>query len=385
MNTQSLTVKAVETAKDLDEFFAFKYRLYRDDPAVVFPLKSMERAQLDPDKHPFYEHARRELFLATRNGETVGRIAAIKDDLHNEFHSDSVGFFGFYESVDDQEVAKALVGAAVDWLKTEGCDQVRGPVNPSMKSDFGVTIQGHHVPPMVMMGHSPKYYEDLLLNEGFSPAMSFYTLSFYSKDQPAIKDRWEGLAEAEEKIRKRYPKLELRKVTAENFEVTLRDINELGNKVRAEVYGFVPLTDNELDFMVSNLRRVIRYDMIHVAYWEGQLIGYIVNVPDVNWALRKTWGKADWLRMIQLPFLMKRTPRTRVIALGVDRNFRKKGAAMVLINQLVKKYRTYKEWEFSWVAENNLNSLRIIERTLPLVKNRVYRLYERGIDAPDRP
>ncbi len=159
----------------------------------------------------------------------------------------------------------------------------------------------------------------------------------------------------------------------------MREVNELGNTVRSEGWGFVPLTDAELDFMINNLRRVIRYDTIHVAYWDNKLVGYIISIPDVNWALQRAVGPWDWLRMIQLPRLIRRTPRARVIALGVDDDYRNKGIAMLLILGLVNTYDAFEEWEFSWVLEDNIRSIRAIGRTLPLVNTKTYELYEKPI------
>jgi GNAT superfamily N-acetyltransferase len=131
--------------------------------------------------------------------------------------------------------------------------------------------------------------------------------------------------------------------------------------------------------MIKNLRRVIRFEFIHTAYWDDQLVGYIVSIPDVNWALKRAKGKWDWLRMLQMPALIKKAKRSRVIALGVDENFRSKGIAMLLIQKLIEKHDEFEEWEFSWVDEANLKSIRAIDGAIPLVKNKVYRLYEKQI------
>ena len=290
----SITVETVANPKQVRDFFSLRHRLYQDDPAVVFPLQSMERLQLDPDRHPFYEHAQRELFLCYREGVPVGRIAAIKDDLHNEHNNDRVGFFGFFEAIDDQPVVDALLGEAERWLKDRGCNAMRGPVNPSMKADFGVVVQGNEYSPMIMMGYSFKRYQRQLLDAGLNVAQRFFSYRFLAQDHEQSEDNWVRLRESKAKILKRYPKLEIRKVTESNFEATMRQVNELGNLVRSEGWGFVPLTESELAFMIKNLRRVIRYDMIHVAYWDGQLVGYIVTIPDVNWALKRAKGKWDW-------------------------------------------------------------------------------------------
>jgi len=339
----------------------------------------MERKQLSPTEHPFYDHARREMFVCYRNQKPVGRIAAIVDTMHNEHHCDKVGFFGFFEAIDEQAVVDELVAAAADWLNQNGCDSMRGPVNPSMKSDFGVVIEGNDDPPCIMMGYSHKRYDDQLKAAGFEAAKDFFAFRFMSKDGEGSKPRWERIAKAQARIMKRYPQLSFASINEDNFETALRDINELGNVVRSRGWGFVPLTEAELAFMIKNLRRVIRFDYIHTAYWDDKLVGYIVSIPDVNWALKRAKGKWDWLRMIQLPGLIKKAKRSRVIALGVDENYRSKGIAMLLIQKLIERYHKFDEWEFSWVDETNLKSMRAIDGAIPLVKNKVYRLYEKAI------
>lgn len=339
----------------------------------------MERKQLNPAEHPFFEHATGELFVCYRGSTPVGRIVAIKDQMHNDHHGDQVGFFGCFEAEDDQEVVDGLISAASTWLVANGCDTMRGPVNPSMKSDFGVVVEGNDDPPCIMMGYSYKRYEAQLLKNGFEIARTFHAFKFLSQNNEDSKEHWARIEAVQARILKRYPQLSFRVTDQNNFEDTLRDINVLGNTVRREGWGFVPLTENELMFMLKNLRRVIRFELIHTAYWDDQLVGYIVSIPDVNWALKRTRGAWDWLRMIQLPGLIKSARRSRVIALGVDENFRKKGIAMLLIQKIIEQHQAFDEWEFSWVDAENVKSIRAIAGAVPLIQNKSYRLYDKPI------
>ena len=367
----------VSTRQHRNDFFAMRQILYKDNPAVVHPLDSMARLQLDVDKHPFYQHATREMFVAYIDNRPVGRIVAIIDRMQQEHNQNRIGCFGFFESVDDQAVVDALLAAAEGWLAERGCDQIQGPMDPSMKAEFGVLVDGQEESPMIMTAYNFARYRQQLIDCGFDPVREFHCYNFYSNNPP--EEQWARLFKSRDRIFDRFPQLSFRSVEAATFEKTMRDINELGNQVRSEGWGFVPLTDAELAFMIKNLRRVIRYDMIHVAYWEDRLVGYIVNIPDVNWALRNTKGKWDILRMLQLPRLLKKCPRTRVIALGVDQEFRTKGIAMLLIARLVEKFKAFDEWEFSWVDSENKKSIRAIARALPLLKTRTYQLFQKPI------
>ena len=375
----SLSVQPVTTPRQRRDFFSLRRKIYQHDPNVVYPLNSMERKQLSPTDHPFYEHASREMFVCYRDQTPVGRIAAIKDTMHNEQHQDQVGFSGFFEAEDDQAIVDGLIAAAAQWLVDSGCDTMRGPVNPSMKSDFGVVVEGNDDPPCIMMGYSHKRYEQQLLDCGFEVAKTFFAYKFLSRENEDSKPLWARIEKTQAKILKRYPQLSFRSVDEKNYEATFRDINKLGNTVRSHGWGFVPLTENELSFMIKNLRRVIQFDRIHTAYWDDQLVGYIVSIPDVNWALKRTLGKWDWIRMIQLSSLIRGARRSRVIALGVDENFRKKGIAMLLIQRIIEQHRAFDEWEFSWVDEDNVKSIRAIAGAVPLIKSKSYRLYDKPI------
>src|SRR2546430_15608078 len=123
-----------------------------------------------PRKNPFFRHAEAQYFVAQAGGRTLGRIAAIKNDAHNRVHNDRVGFYGFFESVNDQTLAHALFDTAAQWLRAKGCDTMRGPMSPSINDECGLLVQGFETPPPLMMSHNPRYYVDLHQRYGFAKA-----------------------------------------------------------------------------------------------------------------------------------------------------------------------------------------------------------------------
>ena len=247
-----------------------------------------------------------------------------------------------------------------------------------MKGEFGVVVEGNENRPCVMMNHSFKYYDDLLKACGFEVAKSFYAFEIESDDSVHDK-KYAKLAKFESRVQKRFPELEVTHVTKANFEDNVRSVNKLANEVRSEGWGFVPMTPREVDTMIRNIKSVIRYDMFYVARYRGKLVGFMITIPDINWALQKTFFKNDFFRKLELLFWLRFIPRGRVIALGVDPSFRNKGIAMLLINRLVNERRAYKEWEFSWVLDDNVKSLRAIERSVDLSRCRTIRMYEKAI------
>jgi hypothetical protein len=155
---------------DLAAFVALFYELHRSLPGWTPMLRRDARAVLDPARNRFFDHAERQLFLARRGGRVVGRVAAIHDRLHDETHGDRVGFFGFFESVDDPEVAGTLFGAAAEWLRARQRDALRGPLSPSINDEAGLLVDGFETPSVLMMPHNPRYYPALVEGAGFRKA-----------------------------------------------------------------------------------------------------------------------------------------------------------------------------------------------------------------------
>jgi len=377
-----LRIETVESRRQRADFYRVKCDLYRNDPHAVIPLKRMEWSLLDSEKHPFFEHARRQVWVAYRGKRPVGRVAAIVDDLFNTHHSNRTGFFGFFDSPDDPEVAELLMSTASDWLRDEGCNVMRGPMNPSMKSDFGVLIEGHSQPPFVMMAHTHGYYDGLLQQQGMLPIRRFYSfLTELDAQADEAKIRFAKLGSVYDRVLKRFPELSVRTATQKTLDAMLRDINRIGNVVRSKGWGFVPLTESELDYMVSQLRRIIDPMTVIGAYMGDQMVGYNVTIPNVNWALKKCWGRADWIRIPQLLYWLKRIPEVRDIALGVDPEIRAKGISTLVTKRMTDEWHRFSRWEFGWVDEDNLPSMDALQRCLPLRRYKTYQVYEMPIAA----
>src|SRR5687768_957257 len=168
----SLEVVPVERSRELSAFIDVPWQIpeVARHPRWVPPLRMMVRDLLDTKGNPFYESADRVLFLARKDGKLVGRIAAIENRAHNVFHGDRVGFFGFFESVDDPDVARALFSPALRWLEARGLTSVRGPMSPSTNHDCGLLVGGFDEPPQFLTTWNPPHYESLIRDAGFAPA-----------------------------------------------------------------------------------------------------------------------------------------------------------------------------------------------------------------------
>ncbi|MDP8235752.1 MAG: hypothetical protein P9M08_05175, partial [Candidatus Erginobacter occultus] len=162
MASLPLQIKEVTTRRELKSFLTFPWTVYRDNPHWVPPLLREEKKTLTSGRHPFWEHSERALFLAFRNGEPVGRIAAIADQNFIDYHRERTGYFGFFECLDDPEAARALLAAAEDWLKGRGLEKLIGPLNPSTNGTCGFLLEGYDSPPRLMMPYTLPYYHDLM-------------------------------------------------------------------------------------------------------------------------------------------------------------------------------------------------------------------------------
>lgn len=382
MTDLGIEVRPVKDPGDWRAFYDVRRAVYRRDPAAVRPLRAEETLQLDPQRHPFWQHAEREAFLCRRNGRPVGRIVAILDRLHQEYYADRTGFFGFFECADEDdagaaETTAALLDAASKWLVDRGCDRMRGPVNPSMKGEFGVVVTGNDEPPAIMMAHTPARYDALLKGYGLAPAHDFYAYTISRAGVTANRERWGTLTRTVERIMARHPDLSFATATRDNLVATLADINVFANRVREVVWGFVPITDAELDFLSHRIRRVMVPELVLTVRRGDEMVGYLMAVPDVNWALARARGPIDLVRLVQMPFLLRRVPRVRMFALGAEPKLRAVGIVPVLFHAMIERsVPRFEEFEFSWISQANLPSLRALQHILPMAPSKTYRLYE---------
>ena len=372
-----LRITEVKTAEQWQVFHQLKVDLYQDDPVAINPLKSIENIKLS-EASPFFAHATRTAWICFDGDRCIGRVVGIVDRLHNDYNQDKLGFFGFFECVDNVDAARLLLDHAAGWLKEQGCDGMRGPMSPSMKGEMGVLIDGFEYPPTIMMAHSRPWYASLLEACGLDVVKSFYAFRFIS-DDPQHAKKFVKMDQFEERVMKRYPELRFEQISRENFAHSVHEVVKLGNEVRKNGWGFVPSTTEEIDAMIKNLGPIIRHEAFLVAYYGDEMVGYVISIPDVNWAFGKTIGKWEWLRKIQLLYWLRRIPRARIIALGASEKFRKKGIGMLLIKGLVDRRAVFKEWEMSWVLEDNINSLRAIDRTVNLDRYKTYQVFEKSL------
>lgn len=373
-----MEVREVEGRADLERFLKLPWKIYEHDASWVPPLLSDMRSALDPSKHPFYEHATVALFLARRGRAVVGRIAAIENRAHNEFHDDRLGFFGLFESIDDQGVADALLDAAEEWLRGRGLTSVQGPMNLSTNEEVcspGVMVDGWHRPPAVLMGHTPSYYAELIARAGYTKSKD---LLAYWIDAETIPPR---LQRAYDRLL-RDGRVKLRSLDVRRFDAEVATVRDIYNSAWERNWGFVPMTRAELDYMARHLKPIVEPKLCAFAEVDGETVGFALGLPDYNVALRHVNGRLFPFGILKLLWYRRKIADARTITLGLKPGYRNRGLDALLIAHLIIEARKIGIWkgECSWILEDNWDMRRGLDR-IGAVPDKTYRLFEKPLDS----
>lgn len=375
----SLEIIEVQNKKNLKKFIRFSHQVYKKDPNWVPPLEFERIDFFNPKKNPFYKQGEAALFLAIRNGQPVGRISAQIHHGHLERYKDQAGFFGFFESIEDQAVANALLEKSREWVKQRGMKKLRGPFHFTMyDNEAGFLIDGYDTPPVIMMNHNPPYYPRLLEAEGFHKIMDTFAWKFdvtKGIPEPALQ-----LAEATEQ----YPGLKLRTVNMKRFDEEVRLMMNIFNEAWAENWGFVPATEKEIGYIAKMLKPIIDPEMVFFAHVNGDPAAFSVLLPNIHEAIRDLKGKLFPFGWAKLLWRLKRGLKSgRLCLMGIRKPYRgsKLGALSVLMNVEMNRRgqkRGYKMAELGWTLETNERINRGIE-FMGGRKYKTYRIYEKEL------
>jgi GNAT superfamily N-acetyltransferase len=361
-------------------FLKVSYRIYRDDPHWVAPLL-MDLKKVFTTENPLFEHAEMAMWVATRDGRDVGRIAGVLDRNHNRTQKDNAAFFGFFECVNDAEVSRKLFETVLTWARQQGVRRVLGPMNPTTNDECGLLVDGFDSPPVFMMTYNPRYYPDLVAAEGFRKTKDL--LAFYMDFGKCPLDR---LARIAEKTRQRHPELVFTPIRKSTLTRDLAKVKEVYNAAWQANWGFVPMTDAEIDFMAARLKPLLVEGLIWVAETATEPVGFMLALPDYNIALKPLRGRLFTPKLLGfVPYLLGRKcpPRCRVITLGVKEKYRNRGLEAVMLTEGFKTgFKVgFKDAEASWVLEDNTMMCRLLEVFGGKVY-KTYRLYEREVHLP---
>jgi hypothetical protein len=378
----AVSIRPVRSRRELKRFVKVPFRLHRDRSQWVPPL-IFERLQfLDRGRNPYFEHAEAEYFLAERDGEPVGRITAQVDRRWDEFQGGSDAMFGFFESEEDLEVARALLDAATGWAAGRSRSRILGPMDFTTNDEIGVLIEGFERRPMILEPWHPPHYRQLIEANGFAKAMDVLMwelqlgeLSEGERFDPSIHAAASKALDDEGIV--------IRNMRKREMADEVRRFTEVYNEAWGDNWGFVPITDAEVEFQAKNLVQVLDEDWAYMAEKDGEVVGAALTLPDVNQVLAKLNGRLlpfGWLK-----FLLgrRRVDRLRVLALGVKHDYRHTGVAAGLYLkhlETASKPGAITGGEMGWILETNEPMNRAMEGMGGKVVKR-YRLYAKALGA----
>jgi hypothetical protein len=369
----SLCVEAVQSKRDRHDFVELAWKIYRDDPRWVPPIRADLHRLLGWRHHAFYQHAESQAFVARRDGEVVGRIAAIVNHAHVEIHREPVGFFGFFETIDDVDVAGALLDAARQWLRQRNMERIRGPVSPSLHHECGLLVTAFDAEPYFMTPYNPPYYMHLLKKLGCRKAKDLLAYVFFAEEVPRIlslyQKQWDPHGESSG--------ITIRHTTRKLFDHDLHAFLKLYNESLEGLWGTVPMTGPEIDDLVGAFRWLVSPELVTLAEQDGTIVGAMVALLDFNPLLRDIGGRLFPLGFLHLLRGQKNIKRARLLAMHVADEFLVSGLGGALFASLLPAFQKWRfeEFEVSWTLEDNQMARRSLERAGGQLYKR-FRIYE---------
>ena len=372
----TVTVSPVSSSSDTRAFIDFPYRLHANRQHWVPPLRMDVARAINRKKNAFFEHGDILPFLARdSSGEVVGRIAGIVNGMHQKKYDDGNGFVGFFECIDDYDVASALLDAATDWLKERGLSGARGPTNPSMNDICGMLVDGFDRPPSIMMPYNPAYYPAFLEQYGFERAMTMWAYYVHRKYVDYSK-----LRRGVELVYRRNPSLTLRTLDMDRFDEDAKVVLDIYNDAWSRNWGHVPMTPAEFKQLAHEMKQIVDARIVFIIEDNGTPVAFSISLPDMNQALIHI--RNGRLFPVGLPKLLARAKlggisEVRTLLMGVRKEWQGKGLDAIMNLATIEEgpKHGYMASEMSWVLDSNPRLLNALVN-IGSVKDKEYAMYE---------
>jgi len=375
--SSAVSIRPIELGnrKQLKTFIKFPWRIYSGDPNWVPPLILDQLQFFTPGRNPYFSHSAARLFMAFRGDEPVGRISAHENNQHIRVHRDGAGFFGFFECIDDPAVATALFDSAATWLSERGLKTLRGPVSFSVNHEVGLLLDAFDEPPLIRMTYNPPYYAGLMDGYGLQKIQDLYAYVMFESE--AIPERLRAISDRALED----PKLVVSTLNVRDFENEMARIKKIYAEAWSENWGAVPLTEDEFDHLVGELRLIYDPDMSFIAEYDGEPAGMSLVLPDMNQAVKKAGGRLFPLGLLKMLWQRRKINAWRMPLLGVRQEHRLRGIEVVFCCRtyaVAKTKRNYRKGEMSWILEGNTAANAVLKR-LGARRSKTYRIYEKPL------
>ncbi|MCP3870743.1 MAG: GNAT family N-acetyltransferase [Gammaproteobacteria bacterium] len=382
MTSSSIEVRPVRNRADKKAFVKVLWSLYQDDPNWVPPLIMERMDAIDESKNPFFQHAEVRLWIAYRNNQPVGRISAQIDELVQQCHGIKTGHFGYFDCIEDQGIANALLDTACSWLRDRGMVEVIGPFSLSINEETGMLVEGFNTRPMLLMGHSRPYLQRLAVNYGLTKAKDTWAYEINIENNilaPSIQRRLDRTI--------KLGKVSFRPINMEEYEKELKTILDIFNDAWAGNWKFIPFTQAELDHAVKEMKMIIREDFTYIAEVNGVPQGMMVSLPNINEMIVDLNGRLFPFGLLKLLWRLKLNPSfktARVPLMGIRRKYQNSQLGGIMSFGLFEACRKSglkvgcKKAELSWVLEDNIRLAKLLD-TIGCKKYKRYRLFHKAL------
>lgn len=373
----SIEIKKVESPGDKQKFIDYPHELYKNDANYVPELYIAMDELLSEKKNPFFKHSSVELYLAYRNDTIVGRIAAVCNTSYNKFHNSNVGFFGFFDCIDDQEVANELLTKAAEYSKKFGFETILGPTNFSTNDTAGLLVDGFDSPPVIQMTYNFPYYVKLIENFGFKKEMDLFAYWIPTKE---VSQKALALtAKIQERLATKG--ITFRNLNMKNFKKEVENVKLIYRQAWEANWGFFPPTDEEFDFLAEGLKFVLDPKYAFIAEENGKMIAFAVGLPNLNEVLINVKkGRLFPFGIFKILMGKSKVKSVRILLLGVNQEYRKSGIEAVFYANFIKaaQLNNLTGGEASWILESNEMMVKGAEN-LNGKKYKTYRIYSKSL------
>ncbi|MCA9211645.1 MAG: hypothetical protein KDB27_01150 [Planctomycetales bacterium] len=372
-----VSIAVVQNRQHKKQFLTLPWEIYKGDKYWIPPLRQNQKELVGYAKHPFYDDAEGQTFIAIKDGVVCGRLLTLVNRGYNRQYNAKMGFFGFFESIDDQEVADGLFEAGREWLRDRGMTRIQGPCNPSLNYECGLLVEGFEDSPKFMMTYNPPYYGTLIESAGFEKAQDMYAFWGHVEMLKTLDKKLEFVYH--EAI-KRFD-IKLRRVHhKKEFEKDVRMFLDIYNKSLVGTWGFVPMSPGEVDHTAKSLKMLIAPEITSVAEVDGKPVGAMFALLDYNPRIKEIDGRLFPFGFLKLLGRKRKIKTVRLLSTNVLPEYQRWGVGVVLLARLVPEIYEWgvEDAEFSWVLESNHLSRKSLERG-GAKRTKTYRIYERDV------
>ncbi len=358
----------IDSKKELKKFIKFEWQIYKGDKNWVPPLIIDMLSKFNKKKNPLFKHSLVQPFLAYKDGKVAGRIVGTINKNYNEFQEEKVIFWGFFEVINDYDVAKALFDEVAKFGKENGMEKMMGPASFTTNDIVGMLTDNFGEPPVIMMPYNKPYYNEITSRYGFLKV----------KDLLAYKMQAEGV-EIPDRVKRMFGILKersnivVRKMNLKKFHEEVEKIRIIYNDAWEKNWGFVPWTKEEFEYEAADLKQIVVPDLALIAEINGEPVGFSLAIPDANEAIKHANGRLFPFGLVKILYYFNKIKHGRLLTLGVRKKYRKKGyEALFYYESLVAGQKLGWQWaELSWILEDN----EIMKRGIELMGGKVYKTY----------